>query len=521
MEDDQVPKTLYISGSPGTGKTALVNSVLRDLEHESGQSRLRVVAMNCMALNSLDEFWDRLLEELVGRKKRKARKKKSKGLEAVICTLLELDCRWYVTTCRRYACVHQDTFSILLLDELDHIVASSSSLISLFSLPNKSSSLRIIGIANTHTLTSSLSQFKIHGVTGVRTLHFAPYEPRQLLDILQTRLKPLFEGEETTHADAKKFLPLPAMSLLTKKIAAQTGDVRSLFEVLRGAIDLSTLSSFSTSSEESNLVNIPSPVVTPTSILSALKAYAPSSVPTRTSSAASTAPRTGGNSDIISKVENLGIQTRLVLLSILLASKRLEAGLLLSSTMVNASPSKSASRSPIKRPVSSNPMLSNSSNSSLAASGIDTSALYAYYSTVLTRATNEVFTPVSRSEFGDVVGMLEVVGLASLSSLLSSTGGSPSKRTFGRSASFGGIAKGKGMGRQGVKIAAGVRVDEVLRGLGIDEVQTETKDIREEEVRGIWERERRRLGRDVKALEIAKGQGKMNQAETFEEAMED
>ena len=140
---------------------------------------------------------------------------------------------------------------------------------------------------------------------------------------------------------------------------------------------------------------------------------------------------------------------------------------------------------------------------------------------MLTRATNEVFTPVSRSEFGDVVGMLEVVGLASLSSLLSSTGGSPSKRTFGRSASFGGIAKGKGMGRQGVKIAAGVRVDEVLRGLGIDEVQTETKDIREEEVRGIWERERRRLGRDVKALEIAKGQGKMNQAETFEEAMED
>ena len=93
MEDDQIPKTLYISGSPGTGKTALVNSVLRDLEQESGHSRLRVVAMNCMALNSVDELWDRLLEELVDTKKRKAREKKSKGLEAVIKVLLKLDCQ--------------------------------------------------------------------------------------------------------------------------------------------------------------------------------------------------------------------------------------------------------------------------------------------------------------------------------------------------------------------------------------------------------------------------------------------
>lgn len=149
--------------------------------------------------------------------------------------------------------------------------------------------------------------------------------------------------------------------------------------------------------------------------------------------------------------------------------------------------------------------------------------LHAYYSTVLTRATNEVFTPVSRSEFGDVVGMLEVVGLTSISSsLTSSTGSSPSKRAFGRSASFGGITKGKGMGGQDVKIAAGVRADEVLRGLGIDEVQAaEAKDIREEEVRAIWERERSRLGRDVKAMETAKGKGKMTKGETFEDAMED
>lgn len=93
-EADDTPRTLYISGSPGTGKTALVNSVLRDLE-EADESRLRVVSVNCMALNNADELWDRLLEELSDGKKGKGRGKKSKGHEAVSKALADLDSQWY------------------------------------------------------------------------------------------------------------------------------------------------------------------------------------------------------------------------------------------------------------------------------------------------------------------------------------------------------------------------------------------------------------------------------------------
>jgi cell division control protein 6 len=87
---DTTPSTLYISGSPGTGKTALVNSVLRDFHTE-----LRIVSINCMALNSVDELWVRIVEEL-GDGEKKGRGKKLKGKEAVLKVLKEMDGWWYV-----------------------------------------------------------------------------------------------------------------------------------------------------------------------------------------------------------------------------------------------------------------------------------------------------------------------------------------------------------------------------------------------------------------------------------------
>lgn len=79
--DDKDTTTLYISGSPGTGKTALVNSILCEFQSD-------VVSINCMALNSVDELWDRMAEELDGKQ---GRGKKVKGREAVLKALEELD----------------------------------------------------------------------------------------------------------------------------------------------------------------------------------------------------------------------------------------------------------------------------------------------------------------------------------------------------------------------------------------------------------------------------------------------
>jgi cell division control protein 6 len=329
--------------------------------------------------------------------------------------------------------------------------------------------LRIIGIANTHTLTSSASALSVDGVSGVSTLHFSPYDPEQLLSILQSRLKPLASLESPTlEAVVQRFLPVPTLSLLSKKIAAQTGDVRSLFEVLRSAIDLAVTQPPASEKD--------TPPVTPSHILAALKAYAPASkVPPALPFKGST------DSEIVNKVRNLGLHARLALLALLLACRRAEASLPLLSH-----PQASPPRSPVKR--------SNSSPTPPPATqtNIDMSQLHAFYGAILARGESGTFTPVSRSEFGDLAGVLETIGLVSLSSS-SQIGRKLSRTTSSSNRSMKGLTSAQQ--NRSVTFVEGIRPDEVLRGLGID---AEKKDICEEEVEGIWKRELSRIRKETR-----------------------
>ena len=151
--------------------------------------------------------------------------------------------------------------------------------------------LRIIGIANTHTLTSTSSIIPLAldaesttpaspskskpKTLKIKTIHFSPYEPKELLAILKKRFENLPQDE------LSKLLPPPALELLTKKVAAITGDVRVLFEVLRGAIDdassCSPITDASGAPPSPPLEVMSDVKVTPKHILSALKSYTPSS----------------------------------------------------------------------------------------------------------------------------------------------------------------------------------------------------------------------------------------------------
>ena len=126
---------------------------------------------------------------------------------------------------------------MFVLDELDHIASDATSLAAVFSLPQNLDNACIIGIANTHTLTSDSTSTP----DNVQTVHFQPYTSAQLLSILQARLSPLHESDDTK-ATAAKFLPTPTLMMLSKKVATMTGDVRCLLEVSRAAIDLAVAS---------------------------------------------------------------------------------------------------------------------------------------------------------------------------------------------------------------------------------------------------------------------------------------
>lgn len=374
-----------------------------------------------------------------------------------------------------------------MLDELDHAVSDAQSLLALFTFVRAfGERLRVIGIANTHTLTSSATTAALDSVQSVKTIHFAPYTPQQLQQIVTSRLAPLYD--DTDCADhMKEFLPPPALTLLSKKVASQTGDVRATFEVLRGAIDLALAAVHS-----DDPISAPSPVVTPAHILAALKAQPSTSVGATPSGAGVSRPR----NEMVEKVRGLGLHQRLVLLALALARQRTDAGLALSNSVAPSSPVK-GSRSPVKRTQSASAAASPSNGS------IDAAHLHAFYSSILVRGDSAVFTAVSRSDFADLLGLLETVGLVVLSTGRGNMPSTPSKsgrKAFARSSSF---TTGSGKGNaQEVAFVADVRLDEVLRGLGIAAAGAEAEplaDAREEEVRAIWERERARIAREVKA----------------------
>ncbi|KAJ4483486.1 P-loop containing nucleoside triphosphate hydrolase protein [Lentinula aciculospora] len=475
-DDEQGPQSLYISGSPGSGKTALVASVLHSLAEEL--ANVKLITINCMALDDADALWRIMLVELDTSKKPKTAvrcRKHYKGKETAEAVVAAMK-----TKC------------IMILDELDHIAPTTQTFASLLSLSETSSNLlRVIGIANTHTL-STTSIFN----DRVRTLHFAPYSSAQLLRILQSRLATLHESDKSSAA-VKKFLPIPTLILLTKKVASLTGDVRYLFEILREAIDSAMTACTST------VVNVleASPCsVTPADVLLALRAHNSSSAGTPSSSPGSSP--VVSNSEIVSKISSLGLQARLVLLSILLASKRLEAGLALSGSILPSTSAKkcSPSKSFLGKDI-----------------GIDTQQLHGYYSNMLSRGDSDLCVPASRNEFIDLTAMLEGMGLVNISAVTRSTPTKVAKRRFGRSSSFGStISKAAASGD--VRLGAGIWVDEVLRGLGIN--KNDYNDAKEEEARVIWNRECSRLAKEVKILQAKSIKPQQPGAE-FPDAFED
>jgi cell division control protein 6 len=82
--------SLYISGSPGCGKTALVNSVIATAVLD--ENKVKVLSVNCMALKSIDALWERLVDAFGG-VKTKARSK-AKGHALVELTLKGLKTKW-------------------------------------------------------------------------------------------------------------------------------------------------------------------------------------------------------------------------------------------------------------------------------------------------------------------------------------------------------------------------------------------------------------------------------------------
>lgn len=212
IEAESTTGCLYVSGPPGTGKSALLDEVIH--EH-TANGCIPVAVVNCMSVRNAKDLSQKLEDDLG--------LTEDAGFE-------------YLRTCFVRGKARDTQKYLVVLDEVDQLVDLDLALLySLFEwsmLPN--SRLILIGIANALDLTDRfLPRLKSRHLKP-ELLPFMPYSAEQIAQVITSKLTGISE-EASTHVP---FLQPAAIQFCAKKVAAQTGDLRKAFDICRRAIDL-------------------------------------------------------------------------------------------------------------------------------------------------------------------------------------------------------------------------------------------------------------------------------------------
>ncbi|XP_035699697.1 origin recognition complex subunit 1-like [Branchiostoma floridae] len=206
---------MYISGVPGTGKTATVHEVLRCLQEEVDDSNLpefQFVEINGMKLTDPHQAHSQILKALTGQKA-------TPEHAAEI-----LDKRFNTPAPRRDS-------TVLLVDELDLLWTRKQSVMyNLFDWPTRpQAKLIVLAIANTMDLPERMMMNRVSSRLGLTRMTFQPYTFRQLQEIVMSRMKGLQAFEDD------------AIQLAARKVAAVSGDARRALDICRRATELAEL----------------------------------------------------------------------------------------------------------------------------------------------------------------------------------------------------------------------------------------------------------------------------------------
>jgi len=213
---DSAGKCLYISGVPGTGKTATVREIIRVLRSQARTGsipKFNHVELNALRLQTPKHAYSTIAEELMGQKfsPEKAsivlekRFKDGKGSDGRV--------------------------TVLIVDELDLLVTQRQDVLyNIFDWPtHKKSRLVVIGIANTLDVPERMLP-RIASRLGSNRAAFAPYSWEQLKKIVTSRLESV-EGCSDAYAPS-------TLDLICRKVASVNGDARRALELARRAAEV-------------------------------------------------------------------------------------------------------------------------------------------------------------------------------------------------------------------------------------------------------------------------------------------
>jgi cell division control protein 6 len=397
---------IYVSGPPGTGKSAFVNDVCRDIEADRG---VKAAYINCMSIKKAADLFTALLENFVD--------------------VTEVAEGKEIETLRKLFSQHRTSY-VVTLDEVDHLLELDLELLyEVFEWSfQKTSSLVLVGIANALDFTDRfLPRLKARGLKP-QLLPFLPYTATQISSVITSKLKSLLP----TAVNHVPFIHPTAIIFLSKKVAAQSGDLRKAFDICRRAIDLIEAD---TRDQHAKMVAeiTPSPTPSPTKTplvenmnLSSPVVRSPSKQKARGQSAlaASLAQLTVENAPratiahvaritaavfsngTVQRLQNLNLQQKAVLCSLSALEKKMRSS---ADQDIMNTPSKSKSTAPTIK------------------------VLFEAYTNLCKK--ENVLHPLTSTEFRDVVGSLETLSLISAvegkTGSLVITTGTPSRKGRG------------------------------------------------------------------------------------------
>lgn len=203
---------MYISGVPGTGKTATVREVVRVLQecsHEGNLPSFTYLEVNAMTLTEPHQLWVQVWKGLTG----------NKATAEHASSLLQK--RFSTPAPRREP-------TLLLVDELDLLWTRKQDVMyNLFDWPcQPGSKLIVVAIANTMDLPERIMMNRVSSRLGLTRMTFQPYTHKQLQEIVMSRLL----GIEAFDPDA--------VQLVSRKVAALSGDARRALDICRRATEI-------------------------------------------------------------------------------------------------------------------------------------------------------------------------------------------------------------------------------------------------------------------------------------------
>ncbi|XP_005177498.2 cell division control protein 6 homolog [Musca domestica] len=201
--------SLYVSGQPGTGKTACLSLLLRSPEFSH---RIQKVYVNCTSIASIGGVYKKLCAELNLKPHGRTERDHLMAIQEHIKT--------------------SSRMLLIVLDEIDQLCSSKQSVLyTIFEWPAMPDArILLVGIANSLDLTErTLLRLNARCELKPKHMHFPPYSKQQIVDIFKSRLE---------EAEVLDIFPPVTLQLLAAKVSAVSGDVRRALDIGRRVVEI-------------------------------------------------------------------------------------------------------------------------------------------------------------------------------------------------------------------------------------------------------------------------------------------